>query len=204
MNILPSFLTRTNKNNETNVINAIANRANTDENTVRIVLEASYQLTQNANDELMQKQEDLYNYLKTQNQTNQSNIQKLANGLNEVNNKQKITNIHLKELQEEITNKAKKAAKGTNQMDSDDILFGNLTMEEVLKRQEDQAKETKHYKKIVAKYKRRIWYLIKLHMNDIYGTSKAKRKEDFQDYMFHEIQDYIKNISVYEVRQSNK
>lgn len=204
MNILPSFLTRTNKNNETNVINAIANRANTDENTVRIVLEASYQLTQNANDELMQKQEDLYNYLKSQNQTNQSNIQKLANGLNEVNNKQKITNIHLKELQEEITNKAKKAAKGTNQMDSDEILFGNLTMEEVLKRQENQGKETKHYKKVVAKYKRRIWYLIKLHMNDIYGTSKAKRKEDFQDYMFHEIQDYIKNISVYEVRQNNK
>lgn len=202
-NPLSLILNSKNKNNEANIINAIAQQAQIDPAAVEKVLKVSYQLTEQTNTEIVEKQEDLRNTLIAENEQNQKRMEKLEENINQVNDKQKITNDHLKELQARITAKAKKAANGTNQLDSDDLLFGNLSMDELFRQQEKQALETKNFKKEVAKYKRRIWYLIKLHMNDIYDTSRSKRKEDFQDYMYSEMQDYIKDLGVFKIRQKN-
>lgn len=200
-NPISVILNSRNKNNESTIIHAIAQQSQIDPVAVEKVLKASYQITENANTEIIENQEDLYNTFLAENRINKRELAELKKGLKQVNDKQKITNIHLSDIQKLIERKAEKAAKGTEQTNLDEIMFGNMTTEQLFNRQQETVVKTREYKKQLGVYKRRIWYLIKLHMNDVYGTSRSKRKEDFQDYMFTEIQDYVKELSVYEIRR---
>lgn len=42
-----------------------------------------------------------------------------------------------------------------------------------------------------AKYKRKIWTLIKWHLNDHYNTPKSIKKSEIKDYMYYSIVTYI-------------
>lgn len=44
-----------------------------------------------------------------------------------------------------------------------------------------------------AKYKRKIWTLIKWHLNDHYNTPKSIKKNEIEDYMYYRIIAYIEN-----------
>lgn len=186
----------TNKN-EVEVIDAIAQKSNTSVEQVKSILNASQQIIEMNNKEILQKQEDTTNMLIR----HERMMNDLKASQNQINNRQKITNQHLKELRKLIDDKARKALGNQDQLDLDGLMFGNLTTAELFSEQQVKAQNTKEYNKQLRKYKNKIWRIVKDHLNDVYNTPLQIKVEFFNDYMFDEIYNRISSLNVHEIRR---
>ena len=186
----------TNKN-EVEVIDAIAQKSNTSVEQVKSILNASQQIIEMNNKEILQKQEDTTNMLIR----HERMMNDLKASQNQINNRQKITNQHLKELRKLIDDKARKALGNQDQLDLDGLMFGNLTTAELFSEQQVKAQNTKEYNKQLRKYKNKIWRIVKDHLNDVYNTPLQIKVEFFNDYMFDDIYNRISSLNVHEIRR---
>ncbi|HJF68541.1 MAG TPA: hypothetical protein K8V85_09550 [Staphylococcus kloosii] len=186
----------TNKN-EVEVIDAIAQKSNTSVEQVKSILNASQQIIEMNNKEILQKQEDTTNMLIR----HERMMNDLKASQNQINNRQKITNQHLKELRKLIDDKARKALGNQEQLDLDGLMFGNLTTSELFREQQVKAQNTKEYNKQLRKYKNKIWRIVKDHLNDVYNTPLQIKVEFFNDYMFDDIYNRISSLNVHEIRR---
>lgn len=186
----------TNKN-EVEVIDAIAQKSNTSVEQVKSILNASQQIIEMNNKEILQKQEDTTNMLIR----HERMMNDLKASQNQINNRQKITNQHLKELRKLIDDKARKALGNQDQLDLDGLMFGNLTTSELFREQQVKAQNTKEYNKQLRKYKNKIWRIVKDHLNDVYNTPLQIKVEFFNDYMFDDIYNRISSLNVHEIRR---
>lgn len=186
----------TNKN-EVEVIDAIAQKSNTSVEQVKSILNASQQIIEMNNKEILQKQEDTTNMLIR----HERMMNDLKASQNQINNRQKITNQHLKELRKLIDDKARKALGNQEQLDLDGLMFGNLTTSELFRKQQVKAQNTKEYNKQLRKYKNKIWRIVKDHLNDVYNTPLQIKVEFFNDYMFDDIYNRISSLNVHEIRR---
>lgn len=186
----------TNKN-EVEVIDAIAQKSNTSVEQVKSILNASQQIIEMNNKEILQKQEDTTNMLIR----HERMMNDLKASQNQINNRQKITNQHLKELRKLIDDKARKALGNQEQLDLDSLMFGNLTTSELFREQQVKAQNTKEYNKQLRKYKNKIWRIVKDHLNDVYNTPLQIKVEFFNDYMFDDIYNRISSLNVHEIRR---
>ena len=186
----------TNKN-EVEVIDAIAQKSNTSVEQVKSILNASQQIIEMNNKEILQKQEDTTNMLIR----HERMMNDLKASQNQINNRQKITNQHLKELRKLIDDKARKALGNQDQLDLDGLMFGNLTTAELFSEQQVKAQNTKEYNKQLRKYKNKIWCIVKDHLNDVYNTPLQIKVEFFNDYMFDDIYNRISSLNVHEIRR---
>lgn len=186
----------TNKN-EVEVIDAIAQKSNTSVEQVKSILNASQQIIEMNNKEILQKQEDTTNMLIR----HERMMNDLKASQNQINNRQKITNQHLKELRKLIDDKARKALGNQEQLDLDGLMFGNLTTSELFREQQVKSQNTKEYNKQLRKYKNKIWRIVKDHLNDVYNTPLQIKVEFFNDYMFDDIYNRISSLNVHEIRR---
>lgn len=186
----------TNKN-EVEVIDAIAQKSNTSVEQVKSILNASQQIIEMNNKEILQKQEDTTNMLIR----HERMMNDLKASQNQINNRQKITNQHLKELRKLIDDKARKALGNQEQLDLDGLMFGKLTTSELFREQQVKAQNTKEYNKQLRKYKNKIWRIVKDHLNDVYNTPLQIKVEFFNDYMFDDIYNRISSLNVHEIRR---
>ena len=186
----------TNKN-EVEVIDAIAQKSNTSVEQVKSILNASQQIIEMNNKEILQKQEDTTNMLIR----HERMMNDLKASQNQINNRQKITNQHLKELRKLIDDKARKALGNQEQLDLDSLMFGNLTTSELFREQQVKSQNTKEYNKQLRKYKNKIWRIVKDHLNDVYNTPLQIKVEFFNDYMFDDIYNRISSLNVHEIRR---
>lgn len=186
----------TNKN-EVEVIDAIAQKSNTSVEQVKSILNASQQIIEMNNKEILQKQEDTTNMLIR----HERMMNDLKASQNQINNRQKITNQHLKELRKLIDDKARKALGNQEQLNLDGLMFGNLTTSELFREQQVKSQNTKEYNKQLRKYKNKIWRIVKDHLNDVYNTPLQIKVEFFNDYMFDDIYNRISSLNVHEIRR---
>lgn len=186
----------TNKN-EVEVIDAIAQKSNTSVEQVKSILNASQQIIEMNNKEILQKQEDTTNMLIR----HERMMNDLKASQNQINNRQKITNQHLKELRKLIDDKARKALGNQEQLDLDGLMFGNLTTSELFREKQVKSQNTKEYNKQLRKYKNKIWRIVKDHLNDVYNTPLQIKVEFFNDYMFDDIYNRISSLNVHEIRR---
>ncbi|REH90214.1 hypothetical protein DOS79_09200 [Staphylococcus felis] len=154
-----------------------------------MILTIANQFTDMRMNKLQEMQEDIMNLvISVQKETQQ------------YGNKQKITNLHLNDIKQAMDAKAEKVVSNAYQLDFEDILASANTTYEIFNAGVTQTKNKRAYSKEKAKIKNAIWRLLKMHLNDLYGTSKTLPQKDYQDYMYSDMQQYIKELSVATVR----
>ncbi|MFO3691405.1 hypothetical protein [Staphylococcus felis] len=176
-------------NKPTNVVELVARETGKSEEEVHMILTIANQFTDMRMNKLQEMQEDIMNLvISVQKETQQ------------YGNKQKITNLHLNDIKQAMDAKAEKVVSNAYQLDFEDILASANTTYEIFNAGVTQAKNKRAYSKEKAKIKNAIWRLLKMHLNDLYGTSKTLPQKDYQDYMYSDMHQYIKELSVATVR----
>lgn len=93
--------------------------------------------------------------------------------------------------QDEILDTFYRAINTKNQSDKIFITLEHLN--EIVFKIDEFVKSTPILKRNSAKYKRKIWTLIKWHLNDHYDTPKSIKKNEIEDFMYYRIMAYIEN-----------
>lgn len=94
-------------------------------------------------------------------------------------------------FQDEILDTFYKAINTKKQSDKTFITLEHLN--EIVFKIDEFVKSTPILKRNSAKYKRKIWTLIKWHLNDHYSTPKSIKKNEIEDFMYYRIIAYIEN-----------
>lgn len=94
-------------------------------------------------------------------------------------------------VQDEILDTFYRAINEKNQSDKTFITLEHLN--EIVFKIDEFVKSTPILKRNSAKYKRKIWTLIKWHLNDHYDTPKSIKKNEIEDFMYYRIITYIEN-----------
>ena len=94
-------------------------------------------------------------------------------------------------FQDEILDTFYKAINTKKQSDKIFITLEHLN--EIVFKIDEFVKSTPILKRNSAKYKRKIWTLIKWHLNDHYDTPKSIKKNEIEDFMYYRIMAYIEN-----------
>lgn len=94
-------------------------------------------------------------------------------------------------LQDEILDTFYKAINQNNNTDKIFITLEHLN--EIECEINEFVKNTPALKRNSAKYKRKIWTLIKWHLNHHYDTPKGIKKTEIEDFMYYRVMAYIEN-----------
>ncbi|MCQ9290668.1 hypothetical protein NQ016_03935 [Staphylococcus hyicus] len=189
-NLLQSLNKMNLLNKPNDVAGLVAQKTGFARKDVETVLAIAKQIDSARYDHIKELQEDILAVAQT--------IQKETK---EYGNRQKITNLHLSEIKKMMNDKSEKVLSNAYQLDFEDILANARTTDQIFNAGITQAKNKRAYNKEKTKIKSAMWRLLKLHLNDIYGTPKTLKQEDFQDYMFTDMQAYIKDLSVTTIRK---
>lgn len=91
--------------------------------------------------------------------------------------------------------------KAINQNNNTDKIFITLEhLNEIEYEVNEFVKNTPVLKRNSAKYKRKIWTLIKWHLNDHYDTPKNIKKTEIKDFMYYRIIAYIQEKLGYDLQ----